>query len=176
MNRVALPSRFALIFKGSGQAPPRAPVRDILWAGTGGAMAIALVAMLSLGADIPALMAPLGASCFLAFAVPESPFAQPRNIIGGHLVSTLVGLLVLTTLGAEWWTMGLAVGLAIMAMQLTRTGHPPAGADPLVVLLMHPGWIFLVTPVLIGAVIVSTTAVLFNNLRPGMHYPKYWRG
>jgi CBS-domain-containing membrane protein len=162
--------------KGGGSAPPRAAPGDILWAGIGGMIAISLIAMLSLGAGIPALMAPLGASCFLAFVAPESPFAQPRNIIGGHLVSTFVGLLVLATLGAEWWAMGLAVGLAIMAMQLTRSGHPPAGADPLVVLVSHPDWLFLVTPVLLGAVIVAGTALLFNNLRPGTHYPKYWRG
>ena len=168
--------RFARAFRGGGNAPPRAPFRDILWAGTGGMIAISLVALLSVGAGVPALMAPLGASCFLAFAVPESPFAQPRNIIGGHLLSTLVGLVVLGTLGAEWWAMGVAVGLSIMAMQLSRTGHPPAGADPLVVLVSQPGWGFIVTPVLLGAIVVAITAMLFHNLRAGVHYPKYWRG
>ena len=89
---------------------------------------------------------------------------------------TLVGLVVLGTLGAEWWAMGVAVGLSIMAMQLSRTGHPPAGADPLVVLVSQPGWGFIVTPVLLGAIVVAITAMLFHNLRAGVHYPKYWRG
>ena len=55
-------------------------------------------------------------------------------------------------------------------------GHPPAGADPLVVLAIHPDWMFLITPVLLGTLVVVGTAVLFNNLRPGLAYPKYWRG
>jgi CBS-domain-containing membrane protein len=162
--------------RGGASAPPRASLREILLAGIGGMLAISLLALLTIGAGIPALMAPLGASCFLVFAVPESPFAQPRSLIGGHLVSSAVGLVVLAIAGPEGWAMGFAVGLAIIAMQLTRTGHPPAGADPLVVLLMQPDWHFLVTPVLIGSISIVGIALLFNNLRPGTGYPRYWGG
>jgi CBS-domain-containing membrane protein len=139
-------------------------------------LAISLLMVLTTATGVPALMAPLGASCFLVFAAAESPFAQPRSVIGGHLVATATGLLVLTLAGPEWWAMGIAVGLAIVAMQLTRTGHPPAGADPLVVLLTRPEWLFLATPVLLGATAIIGTALVFNNLRKGPAYPRYWRG
>lgn len=161
---------------GGASAPPRAGLRDILFSGIGGMAAISLLALLTTSAGVPALMAPLGASCFLVFAAHESPFAQPRNVIGGHLVSTIVGILVLCVCGSDWWAMGLAVGLSIAAMQLTRTGHPPAGADPIVVLLVNPGWSFLAMPVLLGTVIIVGTGLLFNNLRSGPAYPKYWHG
>ena len=72
--------------------------------------------------------------------------------------------------------MALAVGLSIVAMQFTRTDHPPAGADPLLVLLTRPDWIFLGTPVLLGALVIVGTGLIFNNLRPGSVYPRYWRG
>lgn len=161
---------------GGASAPSRANLREIVLAGVGGAIAILVLAWITSSAGVPALMAPLGASCFLTFAAPDSPFAQPRNVIGGHLLSSAVGFFVLTAVGPDWWAMGIAVGLSIVAMQITRTGHPPAGADPLVVLLARPDWIFLVTPVLLGATIVVLVALVFNNLRIGPAYPKYWRG
>lgn len=161
---------------GGASAPPRTSLADTLLAGLGGMLAISLLTALTVNAGIPALMAPLGASCFLVFAVRESPFAQPRNVIGGHLVSTTVGLAVLAVAGSETWAFGVSVGLAIVAMQLTRTGHPPAGADPLVVLLTTPDWVFLASPVLTGTAGIVCLALVFNNLRPGPAYPRYWRG
>ncbi|GIZ16513.1 hypothetical protein RCZ15_24140 [Capnocytophaga catalasegens] len=80
-------------------------------------------------------MAPFGATCVLAFGVPNSPLAQPRNIIGGHLISTLIELLCLYLPGNQWYSLALGVGLSIGIMQLTKTTHPPAGADPIVVIL-----------------------------------------
>ena len=175
MNKFSYQSWVAKV-RGGASAPPRAEFREIVLSGIGGMAAISLLALLTTFVGVPALMAPLGASCFLVFAAPESPFAQPRNVIGGHLVSTIVGMLILALFGAEWWTMGLAVGLSIAAMQLTRSGHPPAGADPIVVLLVNPDWSFLVMPVLFGTVIIVGTALVFNNLRGGPPYPKYWNG
>lgn len=166
--------RYLARMKGGGRAPARPPRRDLLLAGTGGCLAIAAVAWLSLRAGVPALMAPLGASCFLAFAVPDSPLAQPRHIVGGHLVASAVGLAVLQVCGGAWWAQALAVGLAISAMLATRTGHPPAGADPLLVFALQPGWDFLLAPVLPGSLVVALVALAFNNLRPQAAYPKYW--
>ncbi|MBU3694723.1 MAG: HPP family protein, partial [Rhodocyclaceae bacterium] len=84
--------------------------RDILLSGLGGAIAISLAAWLTQSTSAPLLMAPLGASCFLMFVVPDNPVAQPRNVIGGHVVSAIVGMAVLALLGSAWWTMGLGVG------------------------------------------------------------------
>lgn len=152
-------------------------IRDIFVSGLGGALAIALVAWLTGASGQPLLIAPFGASCFLMFVVPDNPVAQPRNVIGGHLVSALVGMAVLVLAGSAWWVMGLGVGLAIVAMRLSNTNHPPAASDPLLIMLSPlgpPGWGFLLTPVLAGAVLVVAVAVAFNRLRPGVRYPQRW--
>jgi CBS-domain-containing membrane protein len=156
---------------------PLTGIRDILISGVGAMLAIALAAWLSMAMGQALLMAPLGASCFLMFVVPDNPVAQPRNVIGGHGVSALVGMTVMTLFGSAWWAMGLGVGLAIVAMRLTQTNHPPAASDPLLVMLSPfgaPGWGFVLMPVMAGAAIVVAVAVAFNRLRPGVHYPQRW--
>ncbi len=159
---------------GNSNVPDAPRPTSALLAGLGASLAIAITAGLSSVTDTPWLMAPFGASCFLAFAVPESPLAQPRNIVFGHLISTAVGLAVMSLLGITWWTMALAVGLAVLMMLITRTGHPPAGADPLLVMISAPPLSFLAFPTLTGSIAIALTAVLFNNLRPGLRYPKFW--
>ncbi len=158
-----------------GNTLPQAPrPSSAILAGIGATCAIAATAGLGEGTGTLILMAPFGASCFLAFAVPESPLAQPRNIVLGHLISTTVGLIVLALLGDGWPSMALAVGLAVILMQVTRTGHAPAGADPMVVFAIQPAWSFLIFPVLTGAVLIAIVALIFNNLRSDVRYPKYW--
>lgn len=120
-------------------------------------------------------MAPFGATCVLAFGVPASPLAQPRNIIGGHIISTLIGLLIFYLFGNEWYSLALGVGLAIAIMQVTSTTHPPAGADPIVVILGAESLFFVVSPVLTGAVIITIIALIFNNISNKRKYPTYWK-
>ena len=158
-----------------GQTRPPAPrMASAIIAGIGATSAIATTAGLSELTGTALLMAPFGASCFLAFAVPDSPLAQPRNIVFGHLISTAVGMLTLSVLGAGWLSVAIAVGLAVLMMLVTRTGHPPAGADPLVVFALQPSVGYLMFPVLTGAIFIALVAVIFNNLRPDVSYPKYW--
>jgi len=159
---------------GTGQSPAPAKATAALLCGLGATLAVVAVSGFSelVGAEL--MMAPFGASCFLAFALPESPLAQPRNIVFGHLVATGVGLAVLAVFGPGWPAMALAVGLAIAAMQWTGTGHAPAGADPIVVFLLQPGFDFLLAPVFAGAALIVAVALLFNNLQPGRRYPLYW--
>ena len=122
------------------------------------------------------IMAPFGASCVLAFGVWDSPLSQPRNIVGGHMLSTCVGLLCKNFLGDSMLVTALAVGLAIMTMMLTKTTHPPAGADPLVVLLTKQitGWSYLITPVLVGSLVVVLCAMFVNNVPKERNYPTFW--
>lgn len=122
------------------------------------------------------IMAPFGASCVLVFGVWDSPLSQPRNIIGGHFVSTLVGLLFRSLFEQTPFVIAIAVGVAIALMVLTRTTHPPAGADPLVILLSTKivGWSYLLTPVLLGSVVIVVLALVINNLSKKRKYPKFW--
>lgn len=158
----------------SSPLPPAPKPQFILVAMTGAALAIGSTAGLSLVADVPLLMAPFGASCVLAFGVPDSPLAQPRSIVGGHLVSALVGLVVLGVIGASWWSGAIAVALALGLMMGTRTVHAPAGANPLIVLSGATGWDFLLTPVLAGSLLIVACAWAVNNVRSRGSYPRYW--
>ncbi len=142
-----------------------------LVSGLGGAGAIWLLAALieSLGQLL--LIAPFGASCVLLFALPQSPLARPRNVIGGHVISALVGLLVLTFLGNGVLAMGVGVGLAIALMQFTGTLHPPADGDPLVVILTGAGWSFLLQPILAGTAILVFLAWIYHRFVSRRAYP-----
>ena len=81
---------------------------------------------------------------------------------------------MLILIGNDWWAIGLAVGTSIALMQVTRTVHPPAGANPIVIMLAGAGWEFVLFPVTAGAVALAVCAALFNNLSPQRKYPTYW--
>lgn len=146
----------------------------IFWSWCGSFIGIAVTAYLSVKTNSPLLMAPFGATSVLIFGVPDSPLAQPRNVIGGNLVAALVSLTILHLFGSEPWAMGMAVATAIGMMQLTATLHPPSGAVALVVMMTKPSWQFLLTPALEGSIILVLCAVVFNNLAHERTYPKYW--
>lgn len=146
--------------------------REALLAGLGGGLAIGALAICARLAVTPLIIAPFGASCVLLFAVPASPLAQPRNVIGGHMLSALIGLAVLAAMGPSPAAMAVAVGLAIAAMRLTGTLHPPAGADPIVVMAAGAPWWFFAVPVGVGAAILVVCAVVYHRLVTGLPYPK----
>ena len=159
---------------GGGICPPVAPPRDIMIAWFGGVLAIAAVGYLANVSGAPLMLGSFGASCVLLFGFPDSPFSQPRNVIGGHVLASLIGLVFLALFGAHWWSMALAAGTAIALMMLTRTVHPPAGSNPVIVMLLSPTWAFLLTPTLIGAVVLVLVALFFNNMPRERIYPRYW--
>lgn len=158
----------------SSGAPPAPPLAFIFWSSVGAVVAIGLTGWLSVLSGVPWLMAPFGASCVLAFGVPDSPLAQPRAIIGGHLISTAVGLCLGAWLGSGWVACAVAVGVALAAMQWTRTVHAPAGADPLIVMTAHAPISYLVSPVLAGSLIIVLVAWCVNNRGRQRSYPRYW--
>jgi len=126
-----------------------------------------------MGTGHPLIAAPLGATSVLVFAVPDSPLAQPRNVLIGNLSGALVCVGLVAAFGSEPWVMGLAVAVTIALTQAMRTVHPPAGAVALVGVLDHANWDFVFTPVLVGSlVLVLWTLVL--NLAPGRSYPRHW--
>jgi CBS-domain-containing membrane protein len=140
------------------------PWRAAVLAGAGGFLTIGLLATLNATEALPLLIAPFGASCVLVFGVPASPFARPRNVIGGHLVTALMGLIAVSLLGPGPLGIAAGVGLAIAAMMVTDTVHPPAGANPIVVALSHAGWSFLAAPVLVGAATIVAVGFAYNRL------------
>lgn len=148
---------------------PRPQLRTILLAGLGGFLAIALLAFFTEAASLPLLMAPFGATCVLLFAAPSAPLSQPLNVIGGHLVATAVGLVLNGLLPDSWWALALAVGCAIALMVALRVTHPPAGADPLVVFAANPGVAFLLTPVLLGSIILVLAAIAYHRASGGSY-------
>lgn len=160
--------------KGEGRSPLKVVPKNAGMGFVGGLITIALLSLLTDMTSAVWIMAPFGASCVLAFGIWDAPLSQPRNIIGGHLVSTCVGLVYYHIFGDGVWVVGLAVGSAIAAMMLTKTTHPPAGADPIVVILAGSGWSFLVTPVLVGSVLIVFIALIINNLHRHRKYPTFW--
>ncbi|GIU46926.1 HPP family protein [Shewanella algidipiscicola] len=124
-------------------------------AGVGAFLAIGLLSFFdSTLSDVALLMAPFGATAVLVFGVPDSPLAQPKNVILGHLITAFVGVFFTQYIGVSPLTLALATGVGVSAMLLTKTTHPPAGANPLLIMLAGQGWTFLVTPVLLGAVVI----------------------
>lgn len=165
---------FFIKMKTNARSPLKVVPRHAAVGLIGGLFSIGLLSLLTDWTQVLWLMAPFGASCVLAFGLWDAPLSQPRNIIGGHFVSTGVGLILYHSFGQGVWVLALGVGLAIAAMMLTKTTHPPAGADPIVVIMAGSGWSFLVTPVLVGAVVIVIAALVINNLDPKRKYPTFW--
>lgn len=130
----------------------------------GGAIAIAGMEAFSVRAAFPLVAIPFATSIVMVLGSPKAEPAQPRALIGGHLVSTLVGLIVVKLCGPAPWAAAIAVGLAMIAMHLTGTFHPPAGIDPLMVVVNNMSWSFLVAPVAIGALMLALFAFAWHNL------------
>ena len=135
----------------NGASTRRARTGSIMLAGLGAFVALALVGMLAEKTSQPWILGSFGASCVLLFGFPLSPFSQPRNIVGGHVLTSLVGLLFLHLFGPGCLQMAAAAACATMLMMLTRTVHPPAGSNPVIIFVAQPGWSFLLLPTLFGA-------------------------
>jgi CBS-domain-containing membrane protein len=135
----------------------------ILAGATGGAIAIGSMETLSAVTAYPLTAIPFATSIVMVLGSPDAGPAQPRALIGGHLVSTLVGLAVVKLCGPAPWAAAVAVGLAMVAMHLTGTFHPPAGIDPLLVVVNDMPWSFLLAPVGVGALLLSAFAYVWHN-------------
>ncbi len=123
---------------------------------------------------------PFATSIVTVLGSPKAKPAQPRALIGGHLISTFVGLPIVKFFDPGPWAAALTVGLALVAMDLTGTFHPPPGIDPLVVVVVNDmSWDFLVAPVGIGAMLLALFAFAWHNLvargaNRGNTWPARW--
>jgi CBS domain-containing membrane protein len=155
--------------------------KEHFWAFIGSFIGIGIIAYLQSRvlphSDVIYLIGSFGASSVLVYGVIQSPLAQPRNLIGGHLVSALIGVTVQKFVpDILWITAPLAVSLSIVFMQITKTLHPPGGATALIAVtgsveLRNLGYWYVISPVLIGSVILLCVALIFNNMTSNRQYP-----
>ena len=110
------------------------------------------------------LIPPFGASLVLVMAVHESPLASPRNVFFGHVLSASSGVLMFYFLGNTALSIALGLGFAISLMMLTKTVHPPAGANPVIAVLGAKTFEFVIMPVAIGASFIVIFALLYNKI------------
>lgn len=157
--------------------------KEHFWAFIGSFIGIGIIAYLQsqtlANSDVIYLIGSFGASSVLVYGVIQSPLAQPRNLIGGHLVSAIIGVTVQKFVpDLLWLTAPLAVSLSIVTMQITKTLHPPGGATALIAVtgslkLKSIGYWYVISPVLAGSLILLFTALFFNNITSNRQYPTY---
>lgn len=167
-------------------SPPRVHGTEILWSSIGafvGILAVAGVNLLILtesGDHLP-LIGSLGASAVLVYGAPRSPLAQPRNLVGGHLVSALAGVICQQLFGhLPELAAALAVTSAIALMHLTRTLHPPGGATALIAVagteqIHRLGLLYVIAPAGVGALLLLLVGLIVNNIPETRRYPESWR-
>lgn len=181
-------------------SPPRPKLRALLvdmgWSFLATIIAICALAALHYeqaqirDTDKMMLIGSFGATAVLLYGTPSVPMAQPRNLVGGHVLGAFVGVSMrlifkaifgVTAYGAAglWAACGLAVALSINIMQLTGTMHPPGGATALIAVMggkaIHAlGYWYVLMPALAGAVLMLVVALVVNNLAPTRRYPVYW--
>ena len=154
---------------------PRFAHDEVVASWLGAVVAIASLGAISVWSHDALVVAPFGASTVLLFGHPESPLAQPRNIVLGNTLGAVVSVVSVAWLGHSFWVMGLAVGLTIALGQWLRCLHPPAGAVALLGVLLHASAGYVLSPVLLGSVVLVLIAVAYHRLRPSSGpYPHHW--
>lgn len=123
------------------------------------------------------LIGSFGATAVLIFGATNSPLAQPRNLIGGHLISAIIGVCIYKLIpDTLWLSASLSVSLSIVAMQITKTMHPPGGATALIAnigseKIKNLGFYYILSPVMSGVVILFIIAMIVNNIPKDRTYP-----
>ncbi|ESU26264.1 membrane protein, HPP family [Flavobacterium limnosediminis JC2902] len=155
--------------------------KEHLWAFVGAFVGIGIIAYLQYNMfpkeDFVFLIGSFGASSVLVYGVIQSPLAQPRNLIGGHVISAFVGVTAAKLFpDMIWLGSAVAVASAIVFMQITKTLHPPGGATALIAVTGSPaivklGYWYVITPVLSGAIILLIVALICNNMTDNRQYP-----
>jgi CBS-domain-containing membrane protein len=146
----------------------------LLWVLIGSGIAISLT-LLATKATSPLLLASLGGTTLFLFGLSTTPAAQPRAVFGGHLFSSLIGIVCVQFLGDATWVSVIAVILTIAILLITRTVHPPAGANPLIMIQAHASFSHIALTVLLGITIISVVAWVWSRLGFGSKkYPISW--
>ena len=170
--------------KGSGQSPPTVGISEVVWSWIGSFLGIAAVSLIHYKlldqTGLMLIIGSFGASAVLLYGAIRSPLAQPRNLLGGHILSAFIGVTAFQWLGGEpWLASAVAVSTSIAVMHLTRTLHPPGGATALIAVLgggpVHNlGYLYVLMPAALGAGVMLLIALLVNNIPKSRRYPEFW--
>jgi len=170
--------------KGTSKSPPAVSLSEIGWSWIGAFLGIAAVAYINYNriedTDLVMIIGSFGASAVLIYGAIKSPLAQPRNLIGGHVFSAIIGVASYQIFHPYMWlASSVAVATAIAFMHATKTLHPPGGATALIAVIgsekIHDlGYLYAIVPVGIGAVIMLVVALLVNNITKTRRYPEFW--
>lgn len=166
-------------------SPPRVSNSEIFWSWIGAFLGISAIALLGQiyfdKHDLPLLIGSFGASAVLVYGAVRSPLAQPRNLVGGHVVSAVIGVICWKLLHDHLWLAeALAVATAIAVMHATRTLHPPGGATALIAVIGSPrihelGFLYVLIPATVGPLILLVVGLVVNNIPESRRYPEIWR-
>ncbi len=159
--------------------------KEHLWTFVGSFTGIGLIGIIQSqylsASDNLFLVGSFGATSVLIYGVINSPLAQPRNVIGGHLVCAIIGVTSNWLIPIPWLAAAVAVSSSIVLMQVTKTLHPPGGATALIAIIGSEkikslGFLYALTPILSGIFILLAVALVFNNITANRKYPnnKYW--
>ncbi len=170
--------------KGGGQSPPRVGLTEVLWSWIGSFTGLAAVCLIHYKildqTGLMMVIGSFGASAVLVYGAIRSPLAQPRNLLGGHIISAFIGVTTFQLLGGEpWLAAAVAVSTSIAVMLLTGTLHPPGGATALIAVIggesIHNlGYLYVLIPTALGAVIMLIIALIVNNISKNRKYPDFW--
>ena len=170
--------------KGITKSPPRVSNMEIVWSWIGSFLGIGAVSFINFNlldkTDFLMIIGSFGASAVLIYGAVRSPLAQPRNFIGGHIISAIIGVTCYKLFPSQLWlASSLAVATAIAAMHATKTLHPPGGATSLIAVIgstkIHSlGYLYVILPVGVGAMIMLIIALLINNIPASRRYPEFW--
>ena len=170
--------------KGTTKSPPAVGFPEILWSWVGSFIGIAAVAYVNYTlvdeTDLVMIIGSFGASAVLIYGAIRSPLAQPRNLIGGHVISAVIGVTAFKLLpGHLWLASPVAVATSIAVMHATKTLHPPGGATALIAVIgsqkIHNlGFWYVIIPAGLGPVIMLAVALIVNNIPKNRRYPEFW--
>ena len=148
-------------------------IKQSILAGLFSMVTIGILTFLTYKTDLGIfLLASFGSSMVLLYGYPESPFAQPKNVFFGHLITSLVGLLFLNlNILPLYILLPLAVGIGVGLMILLNVTHPPAGGNPIIVIIGSVSFDYLLSPVITGSIIIIISALIINRFILKKSYP-----
>ncbi len=170
--------------RGNAKSPSMISLSEIMWSWIASLIGVGTIGYIEhfyfKNTDLVLIIGSFGASAVLVFGAIESPMAQPKNLIGGHIISAAIGVASFQLIHNHiWLTAGLAVSTAIAAMHASKTLHPPGGATALIAVIgsdkIHDlGYMYILLPAGSGALIMLAIALLINNIPKNRKYPLFW--